>query len=146
MQLYTGSEVLWMMGRSARGLLSRKCGSCARSSVTPRLKYKIKNNNVSVTHSLITTQPPERVALLVHLKLLIMQPVMFNSRHISASKDTLHSHVILRSSPRGKKSQACSLKKMGRIKKKKKKERDNTPAHNRGGGVSSSSSYLTLRR
>lgn len=25
-----------------------------------------------------------------------MQSVMFNSRHISVSKDTLHSHVILR--------------------------------------------------
>lgn len=39
-----------------------------------------------------------------------MQAVMFNSQHIPVSKDTLHSHEILRGPPEGKISSLLSQK------------------------------------
>lgn len=40
-----------------------------------------------------------RVCFCLHVKFLIMQKVMFNSKYIPVSKDTSHSHVILKGGP-----------------------------------------------
>lgn len=73
----------------------------------------------AVIYSLIKTQPQRGLAFNLHFKLLIMQSVMFNSQHISVSKDTLHSHVILRRPLEAKIASLLSLKDQ-----KKKKERN----------------------
>lgn len=63
-----------------------------------------------VIYSLIKRHPKEASPSTCIKKLLIMQSVMFNSQHISVSKDTLHSHEILRGPPEAKIASLLSQK------------------------------------
>lgn len=121
---------------AARGLLSKKSRRDFARSMSSKSMPRWIHQNL-VIYSSIKTQTQRGLPFHLRLKLLIMQSVMFNSRHISVSKDTLHSHVILR---RPLEAKIASL-----LSQKDKKKWDNTPAHIQGSGASSWSSYLMLQ-
>lgn len=78
-----------------------------------------------VIYSLIKRLRPKRLALLLRFTI---QLIIFNSEHISVSRDALHCHEILRRTLEGK---------ISSLRSQKDQKSDDTPADIQGSGVPS---------
>ena len=91
-----------------------KCWGAARAAscrdCIKQIDASLNSPKSVVIYSLIKRHPKETSPSTCIKKLLIMQSVMFNSKHISVSKDTLHSHEILRKPPEAKIASSLSQK------------------------------------